>query len=226
MFPEFTIKLREPTEPRQILHLLDMDSYFGNDLHIKPIDEVVMANYMYGISNTNDFDEFCDTMHTAVYWMNDKYFNLCQIDKTSEALNLSTEIDKGVDIDDEIYRYDILFGAWLSFVMCDSAKYRNDFLAELSGMDETYFIEELYRFNTDLFMIETFTISWVKKIIDPCRAAAYGHYMLYLMAKVMAIMDKCEDDPIIMNKIMTDLYIFTQSVSRLCEMNHHKLSMN
>jgi len=226
MRKEPLIRLNKPTDSKQLLHLIDMDHYFGNDLHMEPIEKVAGMNYAYGIANTKDFNEFCDTMHTALYWMNEKYSHLCQIDKLSEAINISTEIEKGEEVDDEALRYDILFGAWLSFVTYDNLKFRHDFLGELSGFTEDDFISELHSFCNDPATINLFTMDWIKKIIDPYRAAAYGHYMVYMMSRVISIMTERGENTDIMQNALTSLYILTQSVSKLCSLNDHNLSQN
>lgn len=214
------IEIKKPTDPKQLVHLIDMNGFFGTRIEDEAIDEASMLNYQYGVECTNDFNEFCDAMHTALYWLDETYSDSFLVEKAGEALNLCSKID---DLDEDMYRVDIIFGTWLSFVVCDTPKMREDFLGELSGMTEQEFIDKLYEHSNNLLLVETFTTKWIKKMIDPARAAAYGHYMLYLMMKVAYMM---HEDRAVMSQVMSDLFIFTHAASRLYIMEQHNMPLN
>lgn len=216
-----SVYTKEPTDPKQLLHLIDMNAFFQAHLDVNDIEEAAIMNYHYGIEYTKDFNEFCDTMHTALYWLDQNYGDAFIAQKTGEIINLCSKID---DIDDDIYRMDVIFGAWLSFVLCDSQVMREQFLAELDGLTEDQFIDELVKVSDNLELVETFTINWIKKMIDHSRAASYGYYMLYLMLKVAHKL-KCNKHSII-SKEINKLYIFTQAASRLYLMEQHNLPLN
>lgn len=198
-----------------------MNAFFENRLEVGNIDEAAIMNYHYGIEHTKSLDEFCNTMPTALYWLSDTYSDCFMVEKVSEAINLCSRIE---DLDEDMYRIDIIFGAWLSFVLCDTPKMREDFLDELSGLTEDQFIQELFENSDNLLRVETFTINWIKKMLDPARAAAYGHYMLYLMFK--AVEKRSGHDHAVMSQVIADLYIFTQSASRLYIMEQHNMPLN
>jgi len=213
------IDIQKPTDSKQLLHLIDMNSFFGNKLEVCDLDEASILNYHYCVGHTANFEEFCDTMYTALYWLNDTYPDMFIIEKVSEAINLCAKIE---NLDEDMYRIDIIFGSWLSFVLCDSNKMREDFLGELGGLNEDEFVDKLRENHNNLLIIETFSIRWIKKMIDPARAAAYGHYMMYLMLKAI---DRNKDHAV-MIQVITDLYIFTQAASRLYIMDQHNLPLN
>lgn len=217
-----TIDIQKPTDAKQLLHLIDMDAFFEYRLEVGNIDEAAIMNYHYGVEHTKDLNEFCDTMSTALYWLSDTYSDCFMVEKVSEAINLCANID---NLDEDMYRIDIIFGAWLSFVLCDNPKMREDFLNELSGLTEEQFIHELSDNSDSLIIVETFTINWIKKMLDPARAAAYGHYMLYLMFKAVGKRSD-HDDHAVMSQVIADLYIFTQSASRLYIMEQHNMPLN
>jgi len=221
MFIYDRVDIAKPTDSKQLLHLLDMNAFFESKLEVGNIDEAAIMNYHYGVEYTKDLNEFCDTMRTALYWLSDTYDDCFMVEKVAEAINLCSKIE---DLDEDMYRIDIIFGAWLSFTLCDTPKLREQFLGELSGLTEEQFIQELYENSDNPSMVETFTISWIKKMVDPARAAAYGHYMLYLMFK--AVQKRIGQDHVVMSQVIADLYIFTQSASRLYLMDQHNMPLN